>query len=226
MSKLYRSTIIVLIICLSLIGCSSRTFYPPGPYVSKTAQVGLAGTAGGAVIGAYYAGGLGAGFGAILGGLAGTVIGHFIQQNQTLLEKIQDQGVQIVIVGDNLLMILPSDKFFYPNSPNRIHSSDQILMDISKLVRRYEKITVNVTAYSDTTRSPQRAVALTQQQAQDIADFLWANGIDTRILLAKGYGSAHPIANNASAYGRAQNRRIEIRLRVLPKCCILSSGTG
>jgi OmpA-OmpF porin, OOP family len=31
-------------------------------------------------------------------------------------------------------------------------------------------------------------------------------------LTAKGYGDAHPVADNATAVGRAQNRRIAIRI--------------
>ncbi len=225
--KKFILIILFFLFVFNIEGCSTtRRFYTPNPYITKTGQLGIVGAAGGAAIGAYAGGGLGAGLGGILGGMIGVTVGHFLQQNQTLVQRIEDQGVKVVTVGDNVLLILPADKFFQPDSPNRIQMSDTTLNDIAGLLRGYEKVTVKVAAYSDTTCSPQRALALTQQQAQNVVDYLWARGIDTRIIFAKGYGSGHPISNNWSAYGRAQNRRIEITLRLLPKCCVLSTGTG
>ena len=47
-----------------------------------------------------------------------------------------------------------------------------------------------------------------------VADFLAQNGVDARRLTSIGYGATRPIADNATAEGRAKNRRIEFTVRV------------
>jgi outer membrane protein OmpA-like peptidoglycan-associated protein len=43
-----------------------------------------------------------------------------------------------------------------------------------------------------------------------VADLLVDLGVDAKRVEVQGYGEAHPLAENASAKGRAQNRRVEI----------------
>jgi outer membrane protein OmpA-like peptidoglycan-associated protein len=54
---------------------------------------------------------------------------------------------------------------------------------------------------------------LSLARAQAVADRIAGNGIDPRRLLTAGAGSSEPIADNATAYGRELNRRIEFELR-------------
>ena len=49
-------------------------------------------------------------------------------------------------------------------------------------------------------------------RANSIANYLKIQGVDAGRILANGYGSSQPIASNATAAGREQNRRVEIVL--------------
>ena len=49
-------------------------------------------------------------------------------------------------------------------------------------------------------------------RANSIANYLKIQGVDASRILANGYGSSQPIASNATAAGREQNRRVEIVL--------------
>ncbi|MCW5589607.1 MAG: OmpA family protein [Legionellales bacterium] len=221
----WRYLKIVVIICLSfsITAClNEHTYFRQPTYLSKTQRLALVGAASGAAVGAYTGGGFGAGIGVIAGGIIGTTVGHFLQRHQTTLEKLMSNGVQVIAVGDNVVLILPANKFFYENSPNRRREMDPLLNDIAALLRGYRKVEVKVAAFTAPSPSAQRALALTTQQAQAIVDYLWAQGTDTRMMYAVGYGDAHPIASNQTAYGRAKNRRIEISLRLLPSCCQLA----
>ena len=53
---------------------------------------------------------------------------------------------------------------------------------------------------------------LSSRRAATVAAFLQAEGVNPKILSAKGFGATHPVAPNDTAQGRAQNRRIEIIL--------------
>lgn len=52
---------------------------------------------------------------------------------------------------------------------------------------------------------------LSERRAQAILAYLVAKGVDAKMLSAKGYGDTAPIGDNASAQGRARNRRIEFK---------------
>ena len=54
---------------------------------------------------------------------------------------------------------------------------------------------------------------LSRARAQAVADYLAGNGIEPGRLIVEGRGSAEPIADNATRYGRSLNRRIEFELR-------------
>jgi len=49
-----------------------------------------------------------------------------------------------------------------------------------------------------------------------VADYLRAQGVDGTRLSTYGAGPDQPVASNATADGRAQNRRVEVTLRPLP----------
>jgi OmpA-OmpF porin, OOP family len=52
---------------------------------------------------------------------------------------------------------------------------------------------------------------LSERRAKAVAGFLASKGVDAKLLSSKGYGETAPMADNASAEGRAKNRRIEFK---------------
>jgi len=94
---------------------------------------------------------------------------------------------------------------------------------------------LEVTGYADTTGSIQRNVALSQRRADAVIRYLVDNhNIPLRrIVTPYGYGESHPVADNETKDGRAQNRRVEIKLLVnkgltspAPTMTPASSGSG
>ena len=55
-----------------------------------------------------------------------------------------------------------------------------------------------------------------QRRAQSVAGYRTAQGVYGTRLSTRGAGPDLPIASNATADGRAQNRRVEVNLRPLP----------
>jgi OOP family OmpA-OmpF porin len=53
---------------------------------------------------------------------------------------------------------------------------------------------------------------LSQQRAEAVRAALIEAGVDPSMLVAKGYGSASPVAGNDTLEGRFRNRRIEYRV--------------
>ena len=142
-------------------------------------------------------------------------------RHKTLKQRLEQRGIQLVIVADNILLILPSDQFFDHNSPNRIVANDFILNDVARLLRRVQKVEIKISAYTDRSQSPARAEGLTRQQAHDIAHYLSKQGVDARFLVSDGFGQRSPVATNNTQRGRLLNRRIVISLRTLPSPRVL-----
>jgi OmpA-OmpF porin, OOP family len=68
---------------------------------------------------------------------------------------------------------------------------------------------LEIAGYTDNTGDPALNVALSQKRADAVRDALIKYGADQGMLIAKGYGSADPIASNDTPEGRLRNRRIE-----------------
>lgn len=67
-----------------------------------------------------------------------------------------------------------------------------------------------IEGYTDNVGSDKLNQRLSQRRANAVRDYIVKNfKVDGKRLTAKGYGEAKPIADNATAAGRAQNRRIE-----------------
>lgn len=68
---------------------------------------------------------------------------------------------------------------------------------------------VEIAGYTDNTGDPAANLQLSQRRAEAVRDALVQAGVNPGKLMAKGYGSANPVASNDTPDGRFQNRRIE-----------------
>ena len=75
---------------------------------------------------------------------------------------------------------------------------------------------VEVSGFADATGSVERNRALSQRRADTVIRYLIENhNIPLRrIVTPYGYGESNPVAENSSRAGRAQNRRVEVKLLV------------
>lgn len=87
------------------------------------------------------------------------------------------------------------------------------LDEAARVLEQYRELKVTIIGHTDASGSAARNLRLSQERAQAVLDYLVGKGIDAGRLEAIGAGSQYPIAENDTAEGRAQNRRIEFRLR-------------
>lgn len=90
------------------------------------------------------------------------------------------------------------------------------LDDIATKALNAKGYVLEVSGYADTTGSVERNRALSQRRADAVIRYLVENHSIPlrRIVTPYGYGESHPVAENTSREGRAQNRRVEIKLLV------------
>lgn len=68
------------------------------------------------------------------------------------------------------------------------------------------------TGHADSTGSTAYNTDLSQRRADAVKDYLVSNGVDSSDIKTIGMGESNPSADNATAEGRAENRRVEIRM--------------
>ncbi len=93
----------------------------------------------------------------------------------------------------------------------QVNSREQLL-NVAAVLKAYPGVELKLGGYTDNTGGVGANLRLSQARADNVRKELVSSGIEPDRLDAEGYGSAHPIADNSSAEGRAKNRRIAMRV--------------
>jgi outer membrane protein OmpA-like peptidoglycan-associated protein len=89
--------------------------------------------------------------------------------------------------------------------------SEQVLGEIVKLLNENPDWKFEVQGHTDNVGQKAANLALSEQRAAAVVNWLKMYGIDGSRLVAKGYGDTMAVADNASDEGRAKNRRVELK---------------
>lgn len=94
----------------------------------------------------------------------------------------------------------------------RVHNSEAALDAIVSALRHYPSVRVEVAVHTDSQGDDGYNLRLSQERADAVVKELVARGIEGTRVVARGYGESKPRASNATAEGRAKNRRVEVQL--------------
>lgn len=180
--------------------------------LGQSVKGALIGGAAGAIVGSVSSGGIGTLAGAGAGVIFGASYGAYINSNINLEDDLRNRGVNLVELGDQLMIVIPSARLFSPMASQIRPEAFTTLYLVTKYINRFNKILVKIAAYTNDTGSPRVDISLSNEQAQSIAKFFLADGIDARLLYAVGYGGTHLVSRNALTWGASDNYRIEITL--------------
>ncbi len=155
--------------------------------------------------------------GAIIGGLAGAGLANMMnQQEQALNNSLQGTPIDVTRVNQSTIKVnLPSEVTFAVNSDRLNYSVQSSLNSIVTILNQYPQTIIHVSGFTDSDGSDAYNLQLSQRRAQSVANYLISRGVAANRLIAKGYGERHPIASNATAAGKAQNRRAELHIRAV-----------
>jgi hypothetical protein len=91
-----------------------------------------------------------------------------------------------------------------------IASSKPVLDAAAALIKTQPDAEVYVNAYCDPTGGSRLNEQISKARAQAVKAYLEKDGVAPERLFARGFGATEFVANNTSANGRRQNRRIEL----------------
>jgi NitT/TauT family transport system substrate-binding protein len=109
------------------------------------------------------------------------------------------------------IMTKPVNIFFGTGSAQLDPNSRQVLDQVALTAQTYSNAYLRVEGNTDSTGNPQRNVALSAQRAESVVNYLVKRyGFSRGRFITKGNGPNKPVAPNATAEGRARNRRTDI----------------
>lgn len=91
-------------------------------------------------------------------------------------------------------------------------SGMQNVMTLSQFLQENPERQVIIEGYTDNTGSDSHNLDLSERRAGSVKMALVKLGIDPRRIVTQGYGKRYPVSSNATAAGRAMNRRVEVTI--------------
>lgn len=184
--------------------------------ISKAGIGALGGAVGGYLLGDIVGGRrdrtekiVGAGIGAI----AGAGIGAYMdKQEREIRERTAGTDVEVIRRGDDLILQMPAGITFATDSATVQPQFRPTLDKVSDVLDRYNQTYVDVYGHTDSTGSAQYNQSLSERRAVAVADYLVMRGVRQERLATRGFGLTQPIASNDTPEGRAENRRVEIKI--------------
>ena len=205
------------VLCLALVvaGCNNT---------QKGAAIG---TGGGALLGAIVgkiAGNtaVGAAIGGAVGAGAGALIGKKMDKAKAEAEAVQNAQVESVTDANGLQAVkvtFDSGILFQTGKADLSATAKTSLQQFSQVLKNNTACDVAIQGYTDNTgwknstaaQSAEKNKALSLDRATSVSTYLQALGVSAaQIKSVEGLGEANPVADNSTAAGKEQNRRVEV----------------
>lgn len=110
-----------------------------------------------------------------------------------------------------LVLTLSGSVLFATGKSELLPGAQKRLEDVVTALKEDPR-SITIVGHTDSTGSEDRNMSLSQKRAEAVRTYLTTHGIPEDRVTAQGMGQSQPIADNKSAEGRANNRRVEIIL--------------
>ena len=215
--KFFKLFSIALCALFVLSGCQS---------MNNTAKGGLIGGGGGAALGALVGtlvsgksdkgkgAAIGAAIGATVGAGTGVIIGKRMDNAAAAAKQVENATVETITDANNLTAVkvtFDSGVLFATNKYDLNANAKNNLAEFAKVLKEYNDADVAIYGHTDSTGSDAINNPLSVNRANAVADYLKSLGVSSsQIKSVEGKGSKEPVADNSTAAGRTQNRRVEV----------------
>ncbi len=190
---------------------------------------GGSGAALGAGLGAIFGKGKGAAIGAAVGAAVGTTAGALIgkKMDKAAEQAKQIEGAQVDQITDGnglqAVKVTFESGILFTTGNSSLSSSAKASLSkfANNVLKQNTNMDVAICGYTDNqgwrnstaAQSQQKNLELSHLRAQEVATYLQNCGVyPSQIKSVEGLGEAYPVADNSTAAGRQENRRVEVYL--------------
>ncbi len=207
--KSLKSIAVALCATLVLAGCN----------MSNTAKGTMIGAGGGAAVGAVIGAiagntAVGAVIGGAVGAGTGAIIGKKMDKAKKEAEAVKSAQVETITDANGLEAIkvtFDSGILFATNKADLNAESKASLTQFAGVLKENKDMDIAIFGHTDNTGTDAVNNPLSKNRAQSVSKFLKSQGVaSSQIKTIDGQGSKNPVADNSTAEGRKQNRRVEV----------------
>ena len=200
--------ILSLLLCVGMICACNNT--------QKGAGIGAAG---GAVLGAvigHIAGNtaIGAAVGGAVGAGAGAIIGKKMDKAKAEAEAVKNAQVEEIKDANGLDAVkvtFDSGILFQTNKADLSAKAKNSLAQFAQVLNNNKDMDIAIIGHTDNTGTDAINQPLSVSRANSVNNYLKSCGVSAaQIKSVEGQGSTNPVADNSTAEGRKQNRRVEV----------------
>ena len=127
--------------------------------------------------------------------------------------KVDEKGCVVETVGGEAQSIVLKGVTFLPGSATLTEDAKGVLETAAAALSGQKSLEVELGGHTDSQGKDAANLALSQKRADSVRQYLVGKGIDGGRMTAKGYGETQPIADNNTPAGRAENRRVEFKIK-------------
>jgi outer membrane protein OmpA-like peptidoglycan-associated protein len=196
-------------ICIMVTSCSSMEEN------KNTAKGTGIGAAAGAILGGVIGHQTGKrNEGALIGAAVGAAIGGYAGKRMDKQAKELEKIAETKRTEQGLVSKLKSDILFDTGKSDLKPEAKKNLKDMAEIMKKYPENVLTIKGYTDSTGTQKVNEDLSQKRAEAVKTELVASGLAVDVVGTQGMGPANPVADNKTADGRKQNRRVEIEVTV------------
>ena len=154
---------------------------------------------------------IGAAIGGVVGGTAGALIGKKMdKQKKELEEQVKNAKIESVNDGQAIRVTFDSGILFDTNSSTLTTTSQTSLRNFAANLKVNDQTDLLIIGHTDNTGSDRINDPLSLNRASSVRSFLAGQGVSSNRMRVEGKGSREPVADNSTAAGRKENRRVEV----------------
>lgn len=182
--------------------------------MTKTQKGAVIGSATGGTLGAIIgkkAGNtaVGAVIGGAIGGVAGAYIGKRMDKQAEEIRKTVP-GAEVIDAGEGLIVKFDSGILFDVAKSDLKENAKTNIQNLAATMKNNPETNIMVIGHTDSDGSDDYNYSLSERRAASVKSYALSQGVASNRLTTVGKGETEPIADNSTASGKAQNRRVEI----------------
>jgi outer membrane protein OmpA-like peptidoglycan-associated protein len=127
-------------------------------------------------------------------------------------EKLRNQLNSVLATSETArgLIVNMSDVLFDTGKYTLKPGTQVSLAKVAGILEAYPGLKVQVEGYTDSVGGDDLNQKLSENRASAVKDFLVSQGVTQNNITSQGFGKNNPVADNSTAAGRAQNRRVNL----------------
>jgi len=134
------------------------------------------------------------------------------QENEGLRSRLMAQlsGILQTKATARGLIVSMSGVLFKTGQATLVPAAREKLAKVAGILASHKGLRIEADGFTDSTGTAQLNERLSESRAQAARDFLVRQGVSPDAIVSRGFGEDRPIADNSTAAGRQENRRVEL----------------